>query len=74
MHVAVLALSGVVLVEFAHGETQRIRFTCAYLPGRTRVHVTLYVIGVLLVPLTVVEAQYERDALTDGTRPPRCSR
>jgi len=30
--------------------------------------VTLYVVGVLLVPLTVVAAQYERDAMTDGTR------
>jgi hypothetical protein len=68
MHVAVLALTGVVLVELALGGTQRIPFTCAYLPGRTRVHVTLYVIGVLLVPLTVVAAQYERDALTDGAR------
>ena len=65
MHVAVLALTGLVLVELALGGTQRIPFTCAYLPGRTRVHVTLYIIGVLLVPLTVVAAQYERDALTD---------
>ena len=65
LHVAVLALTGSVLVELALGGTQRIPFTCAYLPGRTRVHVTLYVIGVLLVPLTVMAAQYERDALTE---------
>jgi hypothetical protein len=68
LHVAVLALTGSALVELALGGTQRIPFTCAYLPGRTRVHVTLYVIGVLLVPLTVMAAQYERDALTEPKR------
>ena len=60
-----LAFTGSVLVELSLGGTQKIPFTCAYLPGRTRVHVTLYVIGVLLVPLTVMAAQYERDALTE---------
>ncbi|MGV3518761.1 serine hydrolase domain-containing protein [Luteitalea sp.] len=68
MHVAVLALTGLVLVELAIGGTQKIPFTCAYLPGRTRIHVTLYAIGALLVPLTVIAAQYERDALIDQRR------
>jgi hypothetical protein len=67
-HVAILAFTGLVLVELALGGTQRIPFTRAYLPGRTRVHVTLCVIGVLVVPLTVMAAQYERDALTDRSQ------
>lgn len=65
MHLTVLALTGLLLVELALGGTQKIPFTCAYLPGRSRVHVTFYGIAVLLLPLTVIGAQYERDALIE---------
>jgi hypothetical protein len=67
-HLAVIAVLGLILVELCLAGTQKIPFTCSYLPGKSRVHVAVYVIGVLMVPLTMIAAAYERDALQDGRR------
>jgi hypothetical protein len=64
-HLAALAFLGVILVEIALSGTQKIPFTCSYLPGQSRMHVAVYVGVVLLLPLTVMTATFERDALQD---------
>ena len=64
-HLVALALLGLILVEMALFGTQKIPFSCSYLPGQSRMHVAVYVGVVLLLPLTVVTATFERDALQD---------
>ena len=64
-HLVVLALLGQILVECALSGTRKIPFTCAYLPGKSRVHVAVYVFAVLLLPLTVMATDFEREALHD---------
>jgi CubicO group peptidase (beta-lactamase class C family) len=66
-HLIVLALFGMLLVELSlrHG-AQKIPFTCAYLPGRSNLHVTLWIGLMVLVPLTAKGAALELEALQDG--------
>jgi CubicO group peptidase (beta-lactamase class C family) len=68
-HLIVLALFGLLLVEISlqHG-VQKIPFTCAYLPGRSTIHVTLWVGLMLLLPLTAKGAECELQALPDAGR------
>ncbi len=68
-HLGALGLLGFSLIEIALRGTQKIPFTCSYLPGRSRVHLALYVAIMVLVPLTFGLAEIERDILqgTDGT-------
>lgn len=67
-HVVALTLLGLVLVEACLAGTQKIPFTCSYLPGKSRIHIAVYVTVVLLFPLTIRAATFERDALTDPLR------
>ena len=67
-HVVALALFGVILVEVCLSGARKIPFTCSYLPGKSRVHVAVYVAVVLLFPLTIVATTFERDALQDPLR------
>lgn len=64
-HLAALGLLGSILIEIALWGTQKIPFTCSYLPGKSRVHVMVYIAIVLLVPLTFAVAELERDWLQD---------
>jgi hypothetical protein len=66
-HLIVLALFGMLLVELSlrHG-TQTIPFTCAYLPGRSPIHVTLWIALMVLMPLTAKAAELELGALQDA--------
>jgi hypothetical protein len=63
-HLAVLALVGLILVELCLTGFHKIPFTCAYLPGKSHVHmVTLSAAALLwLVSLSV---RHERTALED---------
>lgn len=45
--------------------TQKIPFTCAYAPGRSKVHVVVPVVLVVILPATLWAAGFERDALQD---------
>jgi hypothetical protein len=67
-HLMALALLGGILVEIAMYGTQKIPCTCSYLPGRSHMHLTVFVAIVLLLPLTVMAATFERDALQDPIR------
>jgi hypothetical protein len=67
-HLAVLALLGLSLVEICLAGTRKIPFTCSYLPGKSRVHVSVYVFAVLLLPLTTAAVESERAALSEPGR------
>jgi CubicO group peptidase (beta-lactamase class C family) len=67
-HLVAFALLSMILVEIALYGTQKIPFTCSYLPGRSHVHIAVYVAVVLLLPLAIVAARFERDALQDPIR------
>jgi hypothetical protein len=62
-HLAALTLLSLVLVEIALGGEKRIPFTCAYRPGRSRVHIAICVAIVIVLPATIWAATLERDAL-----------
>jgi hypothetical protein len=62
-HLAVLGLLGLTLVELGLRGARKIPFTCSYLPGRSRLHIAVYVAIGLLVPLTFTAAQFERTIL-----------
>jgi hypothetical protein len=48
VHLAVLALLGIVLAEFSFDGIQRLPFTCSYLPGRSNLHLTFWLWIILL--------------------------
>jgi hypothetical protein len=58
---------GVVLAEFSFDSVQRIPFTCSYLPGKSNIHVTLW-LWIFLIFLGIVGAAVnERKALESPT-------
>jgi hypothetical protein len=64
-HVTILALLSMIAVEIALIGTVKIPCTCSYLPGKSRVHLTILVIAVVLLPGIIKAARFERDALQD---------
>jgi len=66
-HLIVLALVGLLLVEVSlqHG-IQKLPFTCAYLPGRSTVHATLWLVLLIVMPLTMKGATWELQSLADA--------
>jgi CubicO group peptidase (beta-lactamase class C family) len=67
-HVAALGLLGLVLVDAADAGTRKIPFACSYLPGRSRFHLVFVVIVVVVIPLVLAAASFERDALQNPAR------
>jgi CubicO group peptidase (beta-lactamase class C family) len=67
-HMLVLALVGGILVELSLSGTQRIPFTCSYLPGQSRSNISAPAAVVMLLLLTLVLSDAERRALEDGSR------
>ena len=64
-HLVALSLLGMILVEVCLSGTQKIPFTCSYLPGQSRMHIAVYVALVMVLPVTIRAAEFERDALQD---------
>ena len=61
-HLVVLALLGTAMAELCLRGTQKLPFTCSYLPGKSNFNVTM-VVGVLVIlPVLVKVAQIERDS------------
>ena len=60
-HLAVLGLVGVIVVEFCLHGFHKFPFACSYLPGQPKVHVILWGLLLVLVPLSV--ARVERGML-----------
>lgn len=67
-HLIILVLLGAILVELCLSGTQGIPFTCAYVPGRSRSHLSTPIAIVMLLLLSLFVADFERRALLDATR------
>jgi hypothetical protein len=63
-HVTILLLLGIALIELSLYGTQKIPFTCSYLPGRSHFHLTFWLCIGLLMLLISRGAQFERRALS----------
>ena len=67
-HLVALALLSLILIEIAVNGTEKIPFTCSYLPGRSYLHLAVCVAVTVLLPLIIMAATFERDALQDPIR------
>jgi hypothetical protein len=61
-HLAVLLMLGIVAAELCLHGTQKLPFTCSYLPGKANMSVWLQLSGMLWLPSLVKVAQLERDS------------
>jgi hypothetical protein len=64
-HVVGLVLLGETLIELCLPGVQKLPFTCSYLPGKSRVHIWVYILCILILPLSIWAAQVEQAALRD---------
>jgi hypothetical protein len=64
-HLIVLGLIGVTLAHLLLHNFRKIPFTCSYLPGRSNVHVTLWLSILLIIDMTDFGAQRELRAFAD---------
>ena len=62
-HLMVLGLLCVILGELCLSGTQKIPFTCSYLPGKSNIHLTFWICIGLLVQIIDLGAKFERRAL-----------
>jgi hypothetical protein len=67
VHLAALALFGAILAEFTFDGVQRLPFTCSYLPGRSKLHLTFWLWMYLVGGLLLAAADTERKALETST-------
>jgi hypothetical protein len=65
-HLVVLGLMGIILAEFCLRGTQKLPFTCSYLPGKQNLNVMLQLSGMLILPWVVKTAQWERDSFDNA--------
>jgi uncharacterized membrane protein len=61
-HLVVLALLGTAVAELCLRGTQKLPFTCSYLPGKSNFNVTLVVSILVILPVMAQAAQLERDS------------
>jgi hypothetical protein len=67
-HLLALALLGMILVEVALSGASTIPCTCSYLPGKSQAHLAVFVALVVLLPLAVAAATFERGALHNSSQ------
>lgn len=67
-HLVILGLTGAVLAEVCLQGTQKIPFTCSYLPGKTNMHIALLFCVSLLMTMIHNGAEWERRALENPLR------
>jgi hypothetical protein len=64
-HLAVLGFLGIILVELCLIGRQKIPFTCSWLPGKSNLHITFLLCGLLVVIVVTKAAEFELHALGD---------
>jgi hypothetical protein len=67
-HMVILGLLGMALMELCLHGSQKIPFTCSYLPGRSNIHLTFWLCTGLIMTLISKGAEFERRALGDLAR------
>ena len=67
-HLVMLALLGFILAELCLLGTQKIPFTCSYLPGKSNFNITFLISTAFIFTALAKAAQVERDAFEDPVR------
>jgi hypothetical protein len=62
-HLILLALLGAAIAEFCLQGTQKIPFTCSWLPGKSNFHITFWIWILLILAIVLQLAELERRAL-----------
>jgi hypothetical protein len=65
-HLVLLGLFAVLLAEVCLFGTQKLPFTCSYLPGRSNFHLTFWLCIGLVWGIVIKTAEFEREALRNG--------
>ena len=65
-HLVVLVLLGIVMAELCLRGTQKLPFTCSYLPGKANMNIAFQLSGMLALPWIVKMAELERDAFDNA--------
>ena len=65
---AASALLGLILTDLCLRRFKKIPFTCSYLPGKARIHVTAGAYMFVLVALTDIAVEFEARGLRDPVR------
>jgi len=66
-HLVALALLGAALAEFCLHGTQKLPFTCSYLPGKSTFNIAFLLCSMVIFQVMVKGAQLERDSFDDAT-------
>lgn len=66
IHIAILLLWAWLLLEFCLAHFHKIPFTCSYLPGKANIHVRSGASALVLVGITDVFVDIEKQAFTSG--------
>jgi hypothetical protein len=65
-HLVVLVLLGTAVAELCLRGTQKLPFTCSYLPGKSNFNVTMVVSILVVLPILAKAAQLERDSFDNA--------
>jgi hypothetical protein len=65
-HLVVLVLLGTAVAEFCLRGTQKLPFTCSYLPGKSNFNVTMVVCVLVILPLLAKAVELERDSFDNA--------
>ncbi len=68
LHLAIMAVVGILIVEVALGRFRKVPFACSYLPGKAHVHTRLGTVGIGFLAAADVGVRIEYWALHKGTR------
>jgi CubicO group peptidase (beta-lactamase class C family) len=67
-HLILLGLFGAIFAEAGLRGSQKIPFTCSYLPGKTNFHIAFWVFLLVAVPVLIGVSLREREAFEDPIR------
>jgi hypothetical protein len=67
-HLAVLGLLGVILAELCLHGFEKIPFTCSYLPGKSNLHITFLLCGMIGLDVMYLGAEFESRALSNPAK------
>lgn len=67
-HLILLALLAVTIVEFCLQGSQKIPFTCSWLPGKSNFHITFWMWIVLISAIVIEAAGWEASALANSAQ------
>lgn len=67
-HLVLLLLIGSIITELCLVGNQKVPFTCAWLPGKSNVHISFWLCIMLILQVTLRAAEFERSSLESAPR------